>query len=67
MEKTEEGNLIEAGDFNARMRQGSIVGYDEVHKRKSKDRNINKERNILNDNLEGDEEGEHTYIGPRGE
>lgn len=76
----EEINLIIAGDLNARIgEQESIIGRDADEGRKSKDKITNKEGTIimvatlergwiiLNRNKEGDEEGEFTYIGPRGE
>ena len=79
-EQEGEYNMLIAGDFNSRMgREGGSVGWEgEVVERRSKDEVVNEDGrkllgiagengwHILNGNKTGDEEGEYTYIGPRG-
>ena len=75
--------VIVGGDFNARIGdKGGRVGREEEEeekKGKSKDKKVNREGRklleatgeiewaILNGNMKGDEEGEYTYTGGRGE
>lgn len=81
-EQEESHNLLIGGDFNGRTGRERGVGggsIEEDIERKSKVKIINKEReklveiiekkrwNILNGNTEGDDEGESTYVGPRGD
>jgi len=82
-EKEEGRKMIIGGDFNARTgREGGRVrmeGEGEERERNSKDSRINKEGRmlvegirergwmIMNGGIEGDEEGEWTYTGGRGE
>ncbi|RYA67777.1 hypothetical protein DD592_27285, partial [Enterobacter cloacae complex sp. 2DZ2F20B] len=79
-EKGDEKILI-GGNFNARSgdKGTRIIDKEKGEKRGSKDKANNKEgkilwqiieemgREILNGNKEGDEEGEWTYVGARGE
>jgi len=77
-----EERMVIGGDFNARTGEdgGWLCGEEEEDgKRKSKDKKINEEGRkllrmlgevgwtILNGNVKGDEEGEFTYTGGRGE
>lgn len=77
VEATKEERLLIGGDFNAKTgKRGSFC--DEVAERESKDKVTNTEGvrllemveksgwEILNGNMEGDEEGEFTFIGAQG-
>ncbi|GLV41888.1 hypothetical protein CBL_00350 [Carabus blaptoides fortunei] len=77
IEDTKEENLVIGGDFNARIgEEGRIISKP---KRNSKDKTKNEDGNrllqwvedrgwnILNGNILGDEHGEYTYNGPKGE
>ncbi|KAJ3665058.1 hypothetical protein Zmor_000572 [Zophobas morio] len=82
-ETTEKGEekILMRGDFNARLgdKGTRIKDKEKGEKRESKDKANNKERKILwkiieemgweilNGNKEGDEEGEWTYVGAKGE
>lgn len=80
VEATEEERLIIGGDFNARTEKGGSFCDEVIEReiRKSKDKVTNTEGvrllemvekngwEILNGNMEGDEEGEFTFIGAQG-
>lgn len=81
MENGRWKNLIIGGDFNARTaEQGSLAWTEneEEEKRQSKDKVINRQGkdllekteelglSIMNGNMQGDEGGEMTFIGKKG-